>query len=233
MALIRRRNNRRYPRRALAIGLLAAGTTGTVAAAELARVWRRGSAPLPADTEHVLEAGRKASMETVAVAVEGFKATPARETALLNLLGSFVASLAIVRGSTWRIRSHGTFGPFRDVHAGGRHIHHFIPGIAIAFLSGGTAICTRGEELEEWLAIPFGLGLALTLDESALLLELEDVYWSERGQVSVEIALGAAALLATTALTLRLLKRGEEKVLSDSREGDPMPSFAAPSPSGA
>jgi hypothetical protein len=234
MALIRRgRERRRYPRRRLAVGALAVGTTGTVIAGEVARVWRRGSAPLPAETERVLEAGRKASLETLEVAVEGFRATPPRETALLNLLGSFVASLAVVRASTWTIRSRGTFGPFRDLHAGGRHIHHFIPGILIAFLAGGAAICTRGEEIEEWLAIPFGLGVALTLDESALLLELEDVYWSERGQVSVEIALGAAALLATTALTLRLLRRGEDAVLPDADPNDPMPFFAVPAPSGA
>jgi len=98
MALIRR-SKRRYPRRALAIGMLAAGTTGTVAAAELARVWKRGSAPLPAETENVLEAGRKASLETIEVAVEGFKASPRRETALLNLLGSFVTTLGIVRAA--------------------------------------------------------------------------------------------------------------------------------------
>jgi hypothetical protein len=216
MALIRRTPSRRYPRRALAIGVLAAGTTGTVAAAELARVWKRGSAPLPAETENVLEAGRTASMETLEVALEGFKATPQRETALLNLLGSFVATLAVVRASTWTIKRRGTFGPFRDLHAGGRHIHHFIPGIGLAFLSGGWAICTREQEYENWLAIPFGAGVALTLDESALLLELEDVYWTERGQISMEIALGAAALMATTALTLRLLRRGEARVLPDA-----------------
>lgn len=219
MALIRTRSKRRpYPRRALVIGALAATTTGGVAAAEVVRVWKRGSAPLPADTERVLEAGRQASLETLEVAVEGFKASPPRETALLNLLGSFVASLAFVRASTWSIRTRGTFGPFRDLNAGGRHIHHFIPGILINFLAGGWAICTRDQEMEKWIAIPFGVGLALTLDESALLLELEDVYWSERGQVSVEIALGAAALLASTALTLRLLRRGEERVLPDESE---------------
>jgi hypothetical protein len=232
VALIRRSRDRRYPRRALAIAALAAGTTGTVAAAELARVWKRGSAPLPADAENVLEAGRTASMQTLEVALAGFEATPARETALLNLLGSFVVSLGFVRTSTWTIRSRGTFGPFRDLKAGGRHIHHFIPGIAIAFLAGGTAICTRGEELEEWLAIPFGLGVALTLDESALLLELEDVYWSERGQISMEIALGAAALLASTVLTLRLLRRGEQAVLPDTGEDQPT-GFFTPAPAGA
>ena len=232
MALTRR-SRRRYPRRALVIGALAAGTTGGVAAAELARVWKWGSAPLPAETENVLEAGRKASMETLEVAVEGFKASPRGETALLNLLGSFVATLGVVRASTWSIRHRGTFGPFRNLQAGGRHIHHFIPGISLAFLSGGWAICTRYEEHEKWLAIPFGAGVALTLDEAALLLELEDVYWTERGQISVEIALGAAALLATTALTLRLLRRGEEQVLPEAGDGGPPPFVAVPAPSTA
>src|SRR3954452_14756727 len=109
MALIRRTPSRRYPRRALAIGVVAAGTTGTVAAAELARVWKRGSGTLPGETENVLEAGSTASMETLEVALEGFKATPQRETALLNLLGSFVATLGVVRASTWTIKRRGTF----------------------------------------------------------------------------------------------------------------------------
>jgi hypothetical protein len=216
MALIERSKRRRYARRRMAISVLAAGTTGAVVAGEIARVWKRGSAPLPKETENVLEAGRKASMETLEVALEGFRASPERETALLNLLGSFVTTFGVVRASTWTIRRRGTFGPFRDLKAGGRHIHHFIPGISLAFLSGGWAICTSNEEFEKWIAIPFGAGVALTLDESALLLELEDVYWSERGQLSVEIALGAAALLATTALTLRVLRRGEEAVLPDA-----------------
>src|SRR3712207_8437960 len=46
------------------------------------------------------------------------------------------------------------------------------------------------------LAIPFGAGVALTLDESALLLELEDVYWTEEGVVSVQITLATIGLLA-------------------------------------
>ena len=48
--------------------------------------------------------------------------------------------------------------------------------------------------------MPFGVGMGLTLDESALLLELDDVYWSEEGILSVQIALAVTALLAAVAL---------------------------------
>jgi hypothetical protein len=208
--LVSRRSHRR---RTLAIASLAAVTTGAVAAAEVGRVWRRGSAPLPTETDDVIGAGALATREAVEVAVAGYRASPPRESALLNLLASFVGSFAVVRASTWSIRARGTFGPFRDLRVGNRHIHHFVPGIAIAFVTGAAAIVTHDPELEKWLAIPYGAGLALTLDESALLLELEDVYWTERGVVSVQVAMSAAALLASVALARRLLRRGEDRVL--------------------
>jgi hypothetical protein len=69
------------------------------------------------------------------------------------------------------------------------------------------------ETHREWLAVPFGMGVALTLDEWALLLELADVYWSEEGIVSLQATLGTTALLATLMLALRLLNRGERTVL--------------------
>ncbi len=197
----------------LALGAAAMATTVGVGAGELARVWRRGSAPLPADTDHVLEAAEVAARESVEVAVEGFRATSPRETALLNVLASFVVSFGAVRASTHTIRSRGTFGPFRDLRVGRRHVHHFVPGIVIAFVAGGVSIASRNEELDQWLALPFGTGVALTLDESALLLELEDVYWTEQGVLSVQITLSAIALLGALALSRRLLRRGEAKVL--------------------
>ena len=72
---------------------------------------------------------------------------------------------------------------------------------------------TRNEDLEAKLAIPFGVGMGLTLDESALLLELDDVYWTEEGILSVQIALAVAAMLAAVALAVRFLRRGEQVVL--------------------
>jgi hypothetical protein len=197
----------------LALAAAALATTVGVAAGELARVWRRGSAPLPADTDHVLEAAEVAARESVEVAVEGFRATSARETALLNLLASFVVSFGAVRASTHTIRSRGTFGPFRNLQVGRRHVHHFVPGIVMAFLAGGVSIASRNADLDQWLALPFGTGVALTLDESALLLQLEDVYWTEQGVLSVQITLSTIALLGALALSRRLLRRGEARVL--------------------
>ena len=104
-------------------------------------------------------------------------------------------------------------GPFRNLRVGRRHIHHFVPGIVIAFASGTGAIVTRDERLEPRLAVPFGVGMGLTLDESALPLELDDVYWTREGLLSVQITLAVTALLASMALGLRFLRRGEQAVL--------------------
>ena len=90
-----------------------------------------------------------------------------------------------------------------------------MPGIVLAFLAGGASVVSRNESLDPWLAVPFGAGVALTLDESALLLKLDDVYWTEEGIVSVQITLAAVAMLSAVALALRTLRRGERVVLDD------------------
>jgi hypothetical protein len=63
--------------------------------------------------------------------------------------------------------------------------------------------------------VPFGIGMGLTLDESALLLELEDVYWTRDGILSVQIALAVMSMLGAAALGLRFLRRGEQIVLEE------------------
>lgn len=55
--------------------------------------------------------------------------------------------------------------------------------------------------------------MGLTLDESALLLELEDVYWTKKGLLSVQITLAVISLIGALALGLRFLRRGEDLVL--------------------
>lgn len=211
-----RLSRRRRPRvewETLALGVAALGTTGAVVVLELGRTWRRGSAPLPTEAEDVLAAAAVAVRETGEVARAGYEESPGAENALLNLLASFVVTFGLVRVSTWTIRRRGRFGPFRDVRWGRRHIHHFVPGILLAFGSGAASIISRDEGLDPWLAVPFGAGLGLTLDESALLLELEDVYWSEEGILSVQLGLLTTAGLASGALAQRLFRRGEAAVL--------------------
>ena len=187
-------------------------------AVELGRVWRRGSAPLPAETDHVFAAGAEAAVETTEVAVAGYQAAPPQENALFNLFASFVISLVLSRGIAFVLRDRHTFGPFRNLRVGRRHIHHFVPGIALAFTSGAAAIVTRDEDLEPKLALLFGTGMGMTMDEAALLLELDDVYWTEDGLLSVQIAAGLAGLLGALAIGLRFLQRGEQEILPDVSE---------------
>ena len=84
----------------------------------------------------------------------------------------------------------------------------------LAFGSGAAALLSTDEKLDEKLAIPFGVGAGLTLDEAALLLDLRDVYWTREGVLSVQVSLGATALLGGTILALRILRRGEEKTVA-------------------
>jgi hypothetical protein len=211
--VIGRRRGLRLDATTFALGGVATALATAVIGGELTRVWRRGSAPLPAETEEPLLAAAEAVAETAAVATRGYQDVSSRENALFNLFTSFVVSFITVRSVTTLLRNRRTFGPFRNLVVGRRHIHHFVPGILLAFVSGSAAIATRHEGIESWLAIPFGAGMGLTLDESALLLDLDDVYWSEEGILSVQIALAATAMLSAVALATRFLRRGEELVL--------------------
>jgi hypothetical protein len=182
-------------------------------------VWRRGSAPLPADADNVVEAAGEAAVETVAVAAAGYEASSPQENALFNLFASFVTSFVLARAIAFTLRDRRRFGPFRNLTVGRRHIHHFVPGIALAFIAGSAALVTRNDALEPKLALLFGTGMGMTLDEAALLLELDDVYWTEEGLVGVQITLGLVALLGALAIGLRFLQRGEQRVLVEATPG--------------
>jgi hypothetical protein len=187
---------------------VALGAAGTVIAGQFSRMLARRASEAH-DPEALLGSAPAAAADTVGVAVRGYEEAPRYETVLFNLLGGFLGSFALVRLSTWAIRDGR--GPFRNVSIGGRHIHHFVPGILLAFGSGTAALLTDDDELEQWLAIPMGAGFGLTFDEAALLLDLRDVYWSREGLLSVQLSLGATAILSIAILTLRMLRRGERR----------------------
>jgi hypothetical protein len=209
----RRRRSLAPGRGTLALGAGAALAVGAVLVGEIGRVWRRGSAPLPKEAPSLLLAAEEAVGETAQVARAGYLEGSSRENSMFNLLSSFVVTFLTARGITALLRHRPRVGPFRNLRVGRRHIHHFVPGIVVAFAAGAAAIVTRDDDLEPLLAVPFGVGMGLTLDESALLLELEDVYWSREGLLSVQITLAVTALLASVALGLRFLRRGERIVL--------------------
>ena len=180
--------------------------------AEVMHVWRRGQAPTPTRPREVLRGGGIAARETVQVVRAGYRAGPTNEASALNLFVAFGATFAVARGVTHAIRRGR--GPFRNVRVGRRHIHHFVPGIVLTLLSGGASIGLRHERLDNWLAVPFGAGAALIVDETALLIELDDVYWSDKGVLSIDVGLGAIALLASLALLVRVVRRGEAAILT-------------------
>jgi len=210
---VRRRRALSPGRGTLALGAVATAAFAAVVVIEVRRVWRRGSAPALKDTDHPLLAAEEAVAETAKVARAGYREVSTRENSIFNLLASFATTFILVRSVTYALRGRPRVGPFRNMRVGRRHIHHFVPGIVIAFGAGAAAILTRDERLEPWLAVPFGAGMGLTLDESALLLELEDVYWSREGLLSVQITLAVMAMLGALALGLRFLRRGEQLVL--------------------
>jgi hypothetical protein len=195
-------------RATVGLAAVALGGSGVVLAGQFGRMLQR-RAREESDGESLVEAAPTAALDTVSVATAGYSEAPRSETVLFNLLAGFLGSFAMVRLSTLGIRDE--WWPFRNVSVGGRHIHHFVPGIVLAFASGTTALLTDDELLEERLAITTGVGMGLTFDEAALLLDLRDVYWTREGLLSVQLSLGATAILSIAILTQRMLRRGERR----------------------
>ncbi len=177
-------------------------------AGQFARMLQRRSHEA-GDGETLVEAAPAAARDTVGVAVVGYEASPRSEAVLFNLLAGFLGSFAVVRLSAFGIRDG--WWPFRNVSVAGRHIHHFVPGILLAFGSGTAALLADDDVLERRLALPLGAGMGLTFDEAALLLDLRDVYWTRQGLLSIQLSLGATAILSIAILTQRMLRRGERR----------------------
>ncbi|KOV70986.1 hypothetical protein [Streptomyces sp. MMG1121] len=113
---------------------------------------------------------------------------------LLLALTAFVLTFVITRVITRLIRAGK--GPFGNVKAGGLHIHHVVPGVVLTVVGGFGAVASDRQGVGGVVsAVLFGMGAGLVLDEFALLLHLDDVYWSEEGRKSVEVVVLTAALV--------------------------------------
>jgi hypothetical protein len=120
-----------------------------------------------------------------------------RRVVVAWMLGAFLLTFLATRFVTRAIRTGR--GPFRDASIGGVHLHHEVYGIFLLLGTGLVELTYRPDgPWRNLLAVLFGVGAALTLDEFALWLHLEDVYWSQEGRSSIDavlIALVVGALL--------------------------------------
>lgn len=113
----------------------------------------------------------------------------------LALLLAFLVTFSLVRWITHSIRAGRHTRIFHNVSAGGTHFHHLVPGILLMMVSGYIAIAADPSLPKEPMAVLFGIGMALTLDEFALWLHLEDVYWAKEGRQSVDAVIITATIV--------------------------------------
>ena len=113
---------------------------------------------------------------------------------------AFTATFGGLRALTWAIHVH--VGGFGNISAGGVHIHHYLWGILLLIIVASAGLIERSPAWHSWMGLASGIGLALVIDEAALLIELKDVYWDNAGGISIAIALIliglAGSLLALT-----------------------------------
>ena len=136
------------------------------------------------------------------VATLPFGLFDASKRPLFFLLLAFIVTFAVVRINTRRVRRHGGAGTGAGsiVTPGGLHIHHSVFGIVVMVVAGILQFALQPHEpYLEVIAAAFGVGAALTLDEFALILHLEDVYWTGEGRTSID-----AVILGLTFMILLL-----------------------------
>jgi hypothetical protein len=122
----------------------------------------------------------------------------------LLILVAFTLSFAFIRTSAHMIRAQVSWWPGNVETKGGTHIHHMVWGILLLMSMGYLGLAVEpGSPWIELIAIGFGIGLGLTLDEFALWLNLEDVYWSEKGRQSIDAVVVVACVLGITLIGLQ------------------------------
>jgi hypothetical protein len=121
---------------------------------------------------------------------------------LFLVLVGFVVSFAFIRMSTRLMRSPKvTWWPGSVVSESGVHVHHLVFGIVTMMAAGAVGFTVLGDgPYAEICALLFGVGAGLTIDEFALWIYLEDVYWAEEGRVSIDATVIAAAMMGLVLL---------------------------------
>jgi lysyl-tRNA synthetase class 2 len=141
---------------------------------------------------------RMAALTTAATAATDMPS--GRSVALWVLLG-FLGSWLFIRTSARLMRSPNvTWWPGSVKTSGGLHIHHLVWGIGLMVVCGFLGFALEpSTPRSQIIGSLFGIGVGFTLDEFALWLRLQDVYWSEQGRASIDVVV-LAAILGTLAV---------------------------------
>jgi hypothetical protein len=139
---------------------------------------------------------------------------PGKEAHFLILI-AFVLSFGFIRTSAHMIRAQVSWWPGNVQTKGGTHVHHLVWGILLVLTMGYVGIAVAPHSpWREFVAIAFGIGMGLTLDEFALWLNLQDVYWSAKGRQSIDAVIVTVVLLTIALLGLQFWIGVYEAVLT-------------------
>ena len=128
-----------------------------------------------------------------------------RADAMLVLV-AFLLSFAFIRTSARLIRDPNvTWWPGNVETESGLHIHHLVWGISLLLIAGFVSFATNDDPWTQITAVAFGIGAGLTLDEFALWLRLEDVYWAREGRASLDAIVLATVFAVVVMLGVRPL----------------------------
>ncbi len=127
-----------------------------------------------------------------------------RQALFLVLIG-FLGSFVFIRISTRLMRSPKvSWWPGSIVSEGGVHLHHLVFGIVTMMIAGTLGFALMGASpWFEVCALAFGVGVGLTIDEFALWVHLDDVYWAEEGRRSIDATVVAAVVMALLVFGVR------------------------------
>lgn len=160
----------------------------------------------PADADYVASDQPTLGGCGVADGADGVWALGPRQRSAVISWAAFALTFAGTRAVTYAIKNDvvGT----RNLKSHGVHLHHYLWGIKLLAASGGVAI-HGGDRVRAnpLVAVGYGAGAALVVDEFALLVHLKDVYWKKRGRVSVLLGTGLIGAVGASFLAIPTWRR--------------------------
>lgn len=170
--------------------------------------------PRPEELEESQTEGRRRRALPTRAArgvIDGYNSAPGPEQVLFGITASFAVTIATSRTLNYVRERRRAMPKMRSLarwalemrSSSATRVHHFLPGMAIGFAVGGTALLVRPGRLER---LPLGAGFALTTDELRLLVGRKDPYWG-RGQRFAH-AQGAVASLAALGIGADIVRHG-------------------------